>query len=715
MKNKIIALFLVVVMATLALASCSQPYDYTDGNLDEYIQVSDGFLKALKEIKIEDADFTTDEATRQNKVTASIYSTLASFAEKNGEKKTDGTINDDDTFYYAYYITYTKDGKTYAYDVDEFMKETASPKKSIKLSAIDVNDEDADALSVAIKKALFSDTVKTYDFNGYSTVTTAKTDINKDKEFATAIVSYTLTTGEGDTKQVQVADAAIINLKPAEGDNSIEAQIAKVLTGKDNKVQIFDKDNYVEVCTGVDGDNKTYDNKFTVTDGETTYTCTNLKVLFAADKAGKEIKVDGIKLDADKSKIDSRHPEGETLKVEKNTEVTYHVYPVYYYEVSSADSAEAIVREALADKVTVNSLDIFADETYKNGDKTVKALVEELVKVYSDNTSTKIAELKKAYDAAAKAVTDAGENATDAQKTAEADAKKAYEDAKNAATNKVKEIVAATKDGAEKTVSQLIVEQYRESVYENLEEAYNEAIIEKVGEAIWKLIDTHAVLKESNRYPAELIEESKAHLYNQYEHDFYTGENETTHTSYYSEYNGDFDAYLVSVTKASSLDGVDAKIEEQAKAFVLPIMKIYAVAKVLEEGSAVLSQQIADNKAVIEDFADHGTRREFETVEFFAKNFYITDEVFEEYKKMVGKNEFESAMNSYGGETNIRIAHQVSNIFDYLLMVDYDEPEAAEGEHVHAEITYKELEGGEKVVPFYNVSYTIKSESNSDK
>lgn len=703
MKNKIIALFLVVVMATLALASCTQPYDYTDGNLDEYIQVSEGFLGALKDIKIEDADFTTDEATRQKKVTASIYSALASFAEKNGEKKTDGTMNDDDTFYYAYYITYIKDGKTYAYDVDEFMKDTSAPKKSVKLSAIDVNDKDADALSVAIKKALFSDTVNEYEFKGYNTVTAAKTDINKDKEFATAVVSYTLTTGEGDSKQVQVADAAIIDLTL--NDGSVEAQIAKVLTNKDNKVQIFDKDNYVEVYTGTEGETKKYDNKFTVTDGETNYTCTNLKVLFAADKAGKEIKVEGIKLDADKSKIDSRHPEGETLKVEKNTEVTYHVYPVYYYDVASADSAEAIVRQALADKVTVDSLDVFSDESYKNGDKTVKALVEELVKIYAENTSTKIAELKKAYDAAAKAVTDAGANATDAQKKAEEDAKKAYDAAKDAATKKVEEIVAATKEGAEKTVSQLIVEQYRESVYEDLEEAYNEAIIEKVGEEIWKLISTHAVLKESDKYPSELIEEAKAHLYNQYEHDFYTGENETTHTSYYSEYNGDFDAYLVSVTKASNLDGVDAKIEEQAKAFVLPIMKIYAVAKVLEEGSAVLPQQIADNKAVIEDFAEHGTRREFETVEFFADNFYITDEVFEEYKKMVGKNEFESAMNSYGGETNIRVAHQVSNIFDYLLMVDYDAPEAAEGEHVHAEITYADGK-----LPFYNVSYTIKAD-----
>ncbi len=703
MKNKIIALFLLVVMATLALASCSQPYDYTDGNLEDYITVSDGFLEALAKIEIEDADFTTVEATRQNKVTASIYSALASFAEKNGEKKTEGTMNDDDTFYYAYYITYTKDGKTYAYDVDEFMKDTAAPKKSVKLSAIDVNDEDADALSVAIKKALFSEATKTYDFSGYNTVTTTKTDINKDKKFATAVVSYTLTTGEGDTKQVQIADAAIINLN--ETGDSIEAQIANVLTDAENKVQIFDKDNYVEVYVGTEGENKKYDKKFEIVDGETTYTCSNLKVLFAADKAGKEIKVDNIKLDADKSKVDSRHPENDTLKVEKNTEVTYHIYPVYYYEVSSFDSAEAIVREALADKVTVDSLDIFSDESYKNGDKTVKTLVEELVKIYAENTSTKIAELKKAYDAAAKVVTDAGEAATEAQKTAEADAKKAYEDAKNAATNKVKEIVAATKEGAEKTVSQLIVEQYRESVYEDLEESYNDAIIEKVGEEIWDLINKHAVLKESDKYPTELIEEAKAHLYNQYEHDFYTGENETTHTSYYSEYNGDFDAYLVSVTKASGLDGVDAKIEEQAKAFVLPIMKIYAVAKVLKDGAAVLPQQIADNKAVIEDFAEHGTRREFETVEFFAENFYITDEVFEEYKNMVGKNEFESAMDSYGGESNIRVAHQISNIFDYLLMVDYDAPDAAEGEHAHAKITY--VDGK---IPFYNVSYTIKAD-----
>lgn len=712
MKNKIIALFLVVVMATLALASCSKPYSYTDEDLGDYITITDkdGFLAALQDIKIEDADFTNDEATRQKKVTAKIYSALADFAEKNGEKKTEGTMDDDDTFYYAYYITYKKAGEdaetVYVYNVDEYMKETASPKSSIKLSAIDVNDDKADKLSVAIKNALFNEETKTYEFDGYKTVTTTETDINKDTKYAKAIVSYTLTTGEGDSKQVKIANAEIIDLG-AEGD-SIEAQIAAVLNGSDNKVQIYKNENYVEVCTAIDGDNKTYSKTFPVKDGETNYTCSDLKVLFAVENAGNELKVEGIKLTSDtkltSSKIDNLHPDGITdVTIPKDAEVTYYVYPVYYYEVSGADSAAAIVRQALADKITVDSLDVFSDESYKNGDKTVKALVEELVAVYKENTSTKIDELKKAYDAAAKVVTDAGDAATDEQKTAEADAKKAYEDAKNAATNKVSEIVAAT-NSESKSVADVIVEQYRESTYEGLEDAYDDAIFTNVGKEIWSLIQKYAVPSD---YPAELVEEAKAHLYNQYEYEFYNNSDESTGKSYYSEY-GDFDSYLFKVTSTSTMEAVDDKIEEQAKAFVLPVMQIYAAAKVLSEdgASTKLPAQIEANKDAIEDLGEHSERRELETVEYFAENFYITDEVFKGYKKMVGKREFEANVDSYGGETNVRTAHQVSNIFDYLLMMEYTAAEA-DGDHAHAEIKYKEVEG-KKYLSFYNISYSFK-------
>ncbi len=711
MKNRIIALLLVVVMVTLALASCSEPYDYTDGNLDDYITVSDGFLAALKNIEIEDADFTTDETTRQEKVTEAIYNTLVAYAEKNGEKKTEGDMDANDIFYYAYYITYEKDGKVYSYNVDEYMKDTITTKSYVKLDAIG----DDDKLSAAIKEALVFTEGK-YAFNGYKTTTTTATDINKEKDkFVSAVVSYTLTAGEGEAKQVKIANAEIINLK-ATGD-TIEAQLAKVLTDEKNKVQTFKTDNYVQVYTGTEGTTVNYSKTFDIVDGETTYTCSNLKVLFASEKAGAEIKVTQ-KLTAETkltaTKIDNLHPENDSVTIPKDAEVTYHIFPVHYYQVSEPTSATAIIIEALTEKVTADSLDIFKSEDYKNGEKTVKTLVEELVKVYSDNTSTKISDLKKAYEAAEKVVTDAGESATEEQKKAAADAKTAYETARDAAKNKVAEIVAA-KNAEDKTVDTEIVNEYRKTVYDSLEEEYNDAIVEKVGKAIVALIEKNAVLKTTD-YPEKLLEEAKAHLYNQYEHDFYTGTNSTTKVSYYSEYGGDFDAYLVAVTKASNRDGVDAKITEQAKSFILPVMRIFAVAKVLSEGSKALVDQLAieANKDAIKDLGEHGTLRDFETLEYFAKNFYITEEVFDGYKDMVGKNEFEQSADSYGGETNIRVAHQVSNIFDYLLMLEYTaNTEAEEGEHAHAKIEYKEVEG-KKYLPFYNVSYSIKAEEAAE-
>ncbi len=708
MKNRIIALILVVVMAATVLASCSGPFNYAEENLNDYVEFdAAAFKEALQKIEIEDDDFTTNEETRQNKVTASIYSTLSSFAEKNGEKKTDGEFDMDDIIYYAYFTTYSykvkdedgnEENRTAIFDMGEMQTSdfsssttTVKNKHSIKLSQVDVDDKDTDALAKAIKTALKQ------AFDDGKTFTPYKTKVKADSKdaikvtkdaFKSIVVSYTRSTGEGENKTVEVANYDVIDLSATEG---VYGEIVKVLLDENTTATIG---NAVSIGTGNDA-KKTFD----VTDNGVTYTYSNFKILFGIEDGAEApfVTFEHNPYTADKKlEPNNLHAEKDTVTISKDEKLTYYVFPVYYYDVSEIN-AFSIIREVLADKVTATSLEVFEDEAYKNGDKTVKALVEELVQIYKDNTAKKIAELKEAYEKAEKVVTDAGDAATDAQKTAAADAKTAYETAKNAADEKVKEIVAATKENDTTTFEKTVVSQYRDTVYENLQDSYNNSIITKVGEAIWKLIETKVSVKS---YPETLLKEAKEHLYNEYEYKFYTADDETTKQSIYSKYEGNFDNYLVAVTSASDLSNVDAKIEAKAKSYIEPIMKLYVVAAALEaDAEAKMDAQIEENK-----FA-YAEGEELDTVKYFAKNFYINDEAVEGYKKMISPKTYESYVDSEG-EANVRAALQITNIFDYLLMTKRTAADKADTHgHNHAKINYTDGK-----IAFYNIAYTIKAD-----
>lgn len=756
MKNKIIALFLAVVMTALTLVSCSESFSYAEENFNEYFEVVGGvndFKAKFAAIEIADGSFTTNEETRNKKVEEAILATLASYAEKNGEKNTSGTIDTNDTLYYAYYISYDKDNDgtpDYLYDVDTYMAETSSPKSSVKFSAVDVDDEEANKqIAIAIKKAITDMADKS--IIGYKTNATKNTKITKDA-FKAVYVSYSRSTGEGEAKQVSVANAVKIDLH-ATGD-SLEAKLAALLTADVNKdkVAIFDasKNNYVEFAEEKvkEDDPTTFSKVVKVTDTDgTVYEYSNFKILFAVENEGKEFTVTqtlSAKKELKTTDIDNLHAESDSYTIPEGATVTYHIFPVYYYSVSDI-SARSILIEALADKISAASFEVFEDEGYKmdvldedgnkTGDKTLKALVEELVAIYKENTSAKIKELKTAYDTAEAAVTAAKTNldkAIDAlNKAGESDleeltkakndaqavydkavenrdtAKTKYETAKDAAANKIDEILKVTKEGDEAGIAAAIVKEYKEDQYHNLKETYDKEITDKLAKAIWELIDKNVV--SNGKYPEQLVEEAKDHLYNQYEYEFYndTVDGKTGSASIYSAYNGVFDDYLVKITGAANIDGVDAKIDAKAKEAILPIMKVYFVAKMFEEDAELkMPAQIEENKfAYLEEDGTEGLA--LDVTRHFASNFYLDDEAFEEYKELVGKKDFENSQDYYGGETNIRAAIQFTNLFDYLLMSR--RAETGEGDHKHAEIQYTE----DGKLHFYNIGYVLKDSTES--
>lgn len=729
MKNKIIALILTAVMALTALVGCSSAFNYAKEDLNSYVTFdAAAFKDALKKIEIEDADFTTSESVRAQKVVDSIVSSLADYAAKNKNKTEEGEFSLTDVLYYAYYTTYTvtsgegddKTETTYVFDLGEMKVSdfsdsttTVKNKHSISLGAIDVNDKDADKLAVALKNAIMAEGVDK-NVTPYKTVTTGSIKTDDKKAFldnlTSVYVSYSreYTVNEITTKE----SAAYEKLSLTDTSNPIVAKLLEEGTvaniGKAIEIGTDKKSEFNATVDGID------------------YKYSSVKVLFAVENEGDElVTFEYNPYTADKELA----PNGlcaNTFKVKipKDAKLTYHVYPVYYYDVSEVN-ATSVIREIFGSKITATSLDVFESEEYKNGDKTVKALVEELVKLYTDKKSdivsdVKVAELLKKYEDA-KAISDK-EGATEAQKKATEDAKTAYDNAvaaNKSVDEKVAEIVAAKK--GEESVEAKIMEEYKDDVYEDLKSKYDEAIVDAVAAAIWKLIKDSVKV---NSYPDALVKEAKDHLYNEYEYKFYNDKTSTSQNaeSIYTKYNGDLDAYMVAVTKAADINGVDAKIEAEAKTFVEPIIQIYVVSKALaDDADAVMLDQLkakefiydADyeyNDAISKEANDKAkaeaeeTAKKYKDYEFWcAEHFLFDDEAFDKYKEYYGQSNYESIESQYG-ETNIRTALQVDRLFDYLLSAKVEE-HSHDG-HSHESYVYED--GGK--LQFYNITYTLKAD-----
>ena len=111
MKNRIIALILVVVMSLLALCSCGS-YDFAEETLDYASFDYAAFKDALGKIEIEDGEFTTDEAIRTKLTAAKIYNAVvdkilaaAKEEERNTSLKDDAKLTAGDVLYFVYYAT----------------------------------------------------------------------------------------------------------------------------------------------------------------------------------------------------------------------------------------------------------------------------------------------------------------------------------------------------------------------------------------------------------------------------------------------------------------------------------------------------------------------------------------------------------------------------------------------------------------------------------
>ncbi len=734
MKKKIVASILVIAMTVLALVSCSGAYNCAEVDFvaDGYATFdSAAFEAGLKDIKIEDGDFTTDEATRAKKLAATIYKAvadaIASSALKD-EKLTEGDLDESDILYFVYYAVDEKTGNVY-FTAD--MKEsaiTASSTKAnhvIQLGGVDLeDDDDATEFVRLIKENLqLVDNLEDYVYEMDEDAVSASD--YKPADGDVIYISYSRSYSETTTDDEGVESSKVI-------DQSATYEKVTVKAGDPLSDKLIAGEKTFEL--EIDG---------------VTYNYSNVKFLWKVEKEGAPIATFKYTPYTTTKSVtpDNLRGKDETKPDLKEVELTYYVYPAYYLDAPSAEEisedAAVLLREIYGSKLTADSFDVLAEDAgYIFEGEKVSDLVADIADLYNtketitedgvDRTNdyykegTELRKLSDAYNDAVKA---GGDKPTDAQQDAIDAAKEALTKAQNAELESIVAKIAKATNG-DKVAGAEIYDQYEEDTKHSLVETYNNDISQKIQKAVWELIESTVAIKG---YPEKLLKEYTDHLYEKYENEYHTGAQTTGQKlAFYDAYEN-LEAYIrstdclnVSVSKNPDLDNV---IETEAKTYLDPVIKVFVVSQYLEaEAVKALpgfiqhdidkgAYDVEDVEEYIEAYGEEkGPKKHEEAIadneeylEFVnATNadFIIDDDYLKAYKKYVGKAYYNQYMDAYG-ECNVRAAFQFNRLFYYLTSTNLTESEA--GGHAHAEPAYTE----DGYLDFRTVKYTI-VEGDSD-
>lgn len=727
MKKRIVALVLATVMLALTLVSCGGGFNPVNENLDQYATFDlAGFKDALTKIEVEDGDFTTDETVRAKKVAESIYNAIADAYIKgvsDDDKLKEGALDANDVLYFCYYATYTDgDGIEYIFETSSMKESTITASSTsadhvIRLGSVDEDNEFMKLLAAAIGSA-------SVDGKIYKTNATKNTSVKSgDKIVVSYNREYTVQGAEEGSTETFKETVLFETMDLVSGSSAL---VDLLLSSKaDVKVG-----NDVKVTTG-EGENAAAKTTFEVKEGDITYTYSNFGIEWIVETVGAPIAEFTYKPFDKETKVepDGLHVNGTKIDL-NGKDLTYHVYPVYYLDAPETDAA-AIVKYVLGDKITVDSLEILGDETYKNGTATIADMIDVLNDIYDElfdeNSEDPIIKnlynLKKAFDDAEDEFDDADDPSTELEDKLDK-AEKAYEDALDKAVDdQIAKILAATSTKTDaKVLSEAVVDEYEKDQYHTLKENYDKAIVESVGKEVYALFEKYVKI---NSYPEELVTEFRDHLYEEYEYKFYKDKYDSK-TSNYKKYGGDFNKYMLEATGATKdyKGDIEAALIAEAKEAIDPIIRIYVIAKALEaeasdkmvsfvekdiaQGAYNSFYQNDDDKTEeenkkLKDEADKTAKENADDALADAAEFIITDGVFEDYKNELGKSVYETWKKEYG-ERNIRTALQFNKLFYYLTNADYKI--ADDGDHV--EILYKDNGSGERVLSFRNLTYSIK-------
>ena len=875
MKKRIISLILVLIMVVATLVSCGEK-SLVDRDLNQYVETEfdvNAFFEALGKLEIKDGDYSADPAIRALVESQTIYGDVAAAIIKAGEKLEEGELDANDVLYYCYYVTYEKDGAEYVYEYAQMKEASVTDSKngaavphSISLGSVSADDNVDDDFLEAVKAALTFGDIKDYIYSTNSTSGKA-VKLADDADEIKVVVSYTKTWTEstpvagGEDQNVDKTAKAlyeVITLSKAEAETN---PLVKFLIGDGKDVVALKEGvNYDSVTVKVGSDvslttyktvtaddgteskDKTTSTTFTLKEDGKEYTYSEFGIEWIVESEGKEIATVTDKTYEESTKLENNAYHTHTANEENpdlnGVELTYHIYPVYYYDVPEID-ATALIKDLLGSSVKADSFEVFESEDYKAGEgesaKTVKALVAELMDIYAKDSSktetfdkdssdalikklyalknevyandsadadivklyylsalkeveTALSDIdagnsttdkaaaylaalewitanmaedeaaedfltaKKNYEDNKKIVADAGDSATSAQKsaltTATTNYKKEalnlysnvkadlYSDTLDAAIDaKIAEIVGA-KNADGKTAGEAIFEEKLDETKHTLDEEYRTYIVEEVGKAIYEIIDDTVKVVS---WPEDMVEEYYEHLYEGYEYKFYK-ENYNSSNSYYSWYNADFEAFLVSEhgTNAKETHNGDwkAAITDEAKAFITPMIKVYVVAKALESDAASVlagfvdadiasgaydadyewDDELSDKKnEKAEKEAKEAADENKEALREEATQFLVTDKVFDDYCDRYYGSAYDYYKEQYG-EDNIRTGLQFNKLFYYLTATALEKVEHdGEDEYLPAyDAANKDADGNftKYVIKFHNTKLTYVFEAD---
>ena len=578
--KKIIAALLVVVMSALCLTACG--YSYTKDEMSNYATFDkEAFFAALQTLSVEDADFGTDEDARQQKVLDKIFTTLAGKADADAKNK-EGVPAKYDTYYYCYYCTATIDGKEVILFASN-MKESGATKLQLGMSTLEGLNKD-------IANSVVSVDIKDYL---YATNTENKTEAND-----TVYVSY-----------VKEYEAKVLddegNPTLDKDGNPIVESVKTTVSYEEVVVGIADGSTFADkLCDQpINASNVSFELKETIDGEEKTVKYSSVKVNWIVDSKTELGTFTDKTYTTDKKVKDVYNVEYNL----KDVELTYHVFPVYYLSVTSELTADVVIFDLLAGKITKDSLECFSDETLKNGDETITAIVEELATLLSalDTAKTNTESAQKKYDEAKDKVDDAGDKVTNAQKNNLTTAEKALKEAqeKEAEAKTKAEEQAAKLYGCSESMKDTIVEDYKKSQYESLENSYKSSLANSLANEIYALAKKYITYKTEGGVPVlpkKAVNDAYNRLENNYKYTFYEGtyddNNENTEDeTNYKHYNGDLDAYLkaalglkTDATMQQVYDAIGAKAEQSVKDLIL----VYTLAELYGETVAVTDEDI---------------------------------------------------------------------------------------------------------------------------
>ncbi len=600
MKKRIISLILVIVMASLTLISCG--YSYAKDDMTNYASFEniEAFKAALKELKIEDGDYTTDSAIRDNKVIDSINAEFAS-AAKNGEKKYEGALGAHDLFYYNYYCTAEYEGETVTLYAGNMKADSA------------VNVQLGKAVTTELEDKIIAAIVALGDIKGktYSTETTGTV-----KEGDVVYVSYKY------THNVEVKDDNGNVEKDAEGNPVTKPETVTVTN--ERLVLTKGASLLIDHLLGVYAEGETEKKAANINEAAEDFTTAN-GVKYTSIKVNWRANGDSLPTFTNVTFTETRKTtatNGKSVEL-KDLELTYYVYPAYYISVEEFNATNLIntifgsdiSKDGIGSVLVKGYEDMTEDErataleayvlTAADGTKTTLAdIAEKLAKLQEelstaktayDKAVTELGKKQTAYDDAKAKVDAAGEAATEAQKdTLEKatknldDAKKAndeaktkYDTAKTARDAKVTELLSIKED-----MGTLIVEGYKRITHEYLLDVYNNEIRMNLAKEVYALLEEYVKV---NSVPEEAAELTYNQLYDNYKASFYDSNNADYYydsdkkISNYKQYKGNFNDYFVDAVKkdiktVNTLEEAEAALMGKAEELNKPIVMIYTAA-----------------------------------------------------------------------------------------------------------------------------------------